>query len=79
MAVVLIVTMITNAIEEGLNDRRNEKDTADKAFEASQEDKGVKVVNTVEVEDDETTSVSTIAAGKAAGKVLRPRRGDKKE
>jgi small subunit ribosomal protein S2 len=79
-SIALIVTMITNAIEEGLNDRKNEKDASDKAFEASQEEGAkVKVVNTVEVEDDETTSVATIAPGKATGKVLRPRRGDKKE
>ena len=71
--------MITNAIEEGLNDRRNDKDASDKAYEASQEEGGVKVVNTVEVEDDENTSGSPVTAGKAAGKVLRPRRGDKKE
>jgi len=79
-SIALIVTMMANAIEEGLNDRKNDKDVADKAFEASQEDgSGVKVLNTVVVEDDENTPVSTIAPGKAAGKVLRPRRGDKKE
>ncbi len=78
-SIALIVTMITNAIEEGLNDRRNDKDASDKAYEASQEEGGVKVVNTVEVEDDENTSGSPVTAGKAAGKVLRPRRGDKKE
>jgi small subunit ribosomal protein S2 len=78
-SIALIVTMITNAIEEGLNDRRTDQNVSDKTVEASQEEGGVKVVNTVEVEDDENTSVSTIAAGKATGKVLRPRRGDKKE
>jgi small subunit ribosomal protein S2 len=78
-AITLIVTMITNAIEEGLHDRKNDKDEFDKSNEASQEESTVKVINTVEVEDDENTSVSTIAAGKATGKVLRPRRGDKKE
>jgi small subunit ribosomal protein S2 len=79
-SIALIVSMIANAIEEGLNDKKNDKNASDKAYEASQEEgTGVKVINTVEVEDDETTSVSTIAAGKATGKVLRPRRGDKKE
>lgn len=78
-SIALMVSMIANAIEEGLNDRRNDKTESDKAYEAAQDEAGVKVVNTVEVDDDETTSVGTIAPGKADGKVLRPRRGDKKE
>ena len=71
-SIALIVSLITNAIEEGLSDRKNEKD-AEKA--AEDEASNIKVINTVVVDDDETTPASPITAGKAAGKVLRPRRG----
>lgn len=69
-SIALIVSLITNAIEEGLSDRKNEKD----AEKAAEDESGIKVINTVVVDDDESTSVAPITAGKAAGKVLRPRR-----
>ncbi|MEI6816877.1 MAG: 30S ribosomal protein S2 [Bacteroidota bacterium] len=72
-SISLIVSLMANAIEDGINDRKNDRDI-EKATEGTEDGSGVKVINTVEVEDDETTPTATVTAGKATGKVLRPRR-----